>query len=116
MEACCEQQSNGWCLLLPSEADGRPMERVAFPSLETAQQALRLVALHAALTAGQPSDEVQRLRAELEVSLQTLPPLPPVPHPVLCLRCSALFTALLPLLGHSRCTALSTVTMRQWRS
>lgn len=67
MEGRTEQRDDGWALVLPGQADGLQNEVTGFPTHQAAAQALRLVALHAAIVAGQPPDEVQRLRGELEV-------------------------------------------------
>lgn len=66
MEGCIEQRDDGWALVLPGQADGLQEEVAGFSQL-AAQQALRLLALHAAIVTGQPPEEVQRLRGELEV-------------------------------------------------
>lgn len=67
MEGRVEQRDDGWALVLPGQADGLQEEVAGFPTQPAAEQALRLVALHAVIVTGQPHEEVLRLRGELEV-------------------------------------------------
>lgn len=82
MEGRCERRDDGWWLMVPGGGCQSVTGVGPFPCQAAAEQAARLVNLHAALaSAGQPQEEVQRLQAELEVSSGTLPPPPPPPLP-----------------------------------